>query len=400
MAKARSCWRISAADADAFATVEPRLSATQASPADPLQKIPAGTDDGFVPLFNGKDLAGWKKHTKEAGNWRVEDGAIVGSGPGKSYLYSERADIADFHLRMEASVDENVNSGVWFRTSYGMAWPVEQPVAPLGYEAQICNRAPPQAGTGSLFIVDGKPGSGQARALFREQLVKGNDWFTFEVIARDNHFVIKVNDRTTADFVDANRNFVRGHLTLQQFDPQTVVKFRKIEIKELVPQRQAVAGKSLPQVLLNTSKGDILLEPYEDEAPNTVANFVSLVEKSFYDGLNFHRVVPGFMAQGGDPQGNGSGGPGGYSIRCECDRADRRKHDRGAISMAHAGKNTGGSQFFVMLKAAAHLDGKHTVFGHVIKGLEVVDQLKQGDVIDKATVEQKRDHEYKPDIVK
>lgn len=157
--------------------------------------------------------------------------------------------------------------------------------------------------------------------------------------------------------------------------------------------------KKLPQVLLKTNKGEILLELYEDEAPNTVANFVSLVEKKFYDGLKFHRVIADFMAQGGDPKGIGSGGP-GYTIKCECTRKDHRKHERGVISMAHAGPDTGGSQFFITFRATPHLDGKHTVFGHVIKGMDVVDKLKIGDVIETATVKQKRDHEYKPEVNK
>ncbi len=160
-----------------------------------------------------------------------------------------------------------------------------------------------------------------------------------------------------------------------------------------------IDNKKLPQVLLKTNKGEILLELYEEEAPNTVANYISLVEKGFYDGLKFHRVIPGFMAQGGDPKGIGSGGP-GYHIKCECVRKDHRNHDRGVISMAHAGPDTGGSQFFITFEKTPHLDGKHTVFGHVIKGMDVVDKLKQGDVIEKATVKQKRDHEYKPEIIK
>lgn len=157
--------------------------------------------------------------------------------------------------------------------------------------------------------------------------------------------------------------------------------------------------EKLPLVLLKTSKGDILLELYEDEAPNTVANFIDLVEKEFYDGTKFHRVIAGFMAQGGDPTGTGMGGP-GYRIKCECTRKDRHKHDKGVISMAHAGKDTGGSQFFITFDKTPHLDGKHTVFGHVVEGIEVVDELKKGDVIEKATVKSKRDHEYKPKVIK
>ena len=158
-------------------------------------------------------------------------------------------------------------------------------------------------------------------------------------------------------------------------------------------------NKKLPQVLLKTNKGDILLELYEDEAPNTVANFISLVEDEFYDGLKFHRVIPGFMAQGGDPTGTGSGGP-GYRIKCECTRKDHRNHDRGVISMAHAGKDTGGSQFFITFDQTPHLDGRHTVFGHVVKGMDAVDKLKNGDKIEKAVVKLKRDHKYKPEVIK
>ena len=167
----------------------------------------------------------------------------------------------------------------------------------------------------------------------------------------------------------------------------------------------AVAAEKLPQVLLKTSKGDVTLELFEDEAPNTVANFVNLVEKGFYDGLKFHRVLDGFMAQGGCPLGTGTGGP-GYKIKCECDSPKARKHDRGVIAMAHAGKDTGGSQFYITFGAPKWLDGKHTVFGRVIKGMDVVDSFnrsgggKPPEKITKATVVSKRDHEYKPETIK
>ncbi|MCG8586048.1 MAG: peptidylprolyl isomerase, partial [Pirellulales bacterium] len=176
---------------------------------------------------------------------------------------------------------------------------------------------------------------------------------------------------------------------------------------------QRIAGakdesKRLPQVKLETSKGDIIVELCEDEAPNTVANFISLVEDGFYDGLAFHRIIPGFMAQGGDPKGTGSGGP-GYKIACECYRPNHRKHYRGTLSMAHAGKDTGGSQFFLNFAPTAHLDGKHTVFGYVVDGYKTLGELEklgsqQGTpsetpVINKATVLNKRDREYKPEKV-
>ena len=127
----------------------------------------------------------------------------------------------------------------------------------------------------------------------------------------------------------------------------------------------------LPRVLLKTSKGDIVLELFENEAPNTVANFIALVEKGFYNGLTFHRVLPNFMAQGGDPTGNGSGGP-GYAIACECYRPDARMHFRGSLSMAHAGRDTGGSQFFLTFLPTRHLNGQHTCFGRVIRGMDVL----------------------------
>jgi cyclophilin family peptidyl-prolyl cis-trans isomerase len=161
----------------------------------------------------------------------------------------------------------------------------------------------------------------------------------------------------------------------------------------------------LPQVLLETSKGPVVIELYEKEAPNTVANFINLVEKGFYDGLTFHRVIDGFMAQGGCPKGTGTGGP-GYHIKCECYRDDHRKHERGVLSMAHAGRDTGGSQFFITFKATPHLDGKHTVFGKVITGMENVDKLNRSgggekpDVIKKATVKFKPEgKKYVPETI-
>lgn len=164
-------------------------------------------------------------------------------------------------------------------------------------------------------------------------------------------------------------------------------------------------AEELPQVMLKTSQGDVLIELYEDEAPNTVANFISLVEKGFYNGLKFHRVIDGFMAQGGCPTGTGTGGP-GYAIRCECDAPNARKHEKGSLSMAHAGRDTGGSQFFLTFAPTPHLDGKHTVFGKVIEGMEAVDKLKRvspgepgGDVINEAAVVRKRNHAYEPETL-
>mgnify|MGYP002623501224 CR=1 FL=1 len=122
---------------------------------------------------------------------------------------------------------------------------------------------------------------------------------------------------------------------------------------------------------------EIVIELFENDAPNTVANFEKLAKEGFYNGLTFHRVIAGFVAQGGCPHGNGMGGP-GYTINCEI---NPNKHERGTLAMAHAGRNTGGSQFYICYEPQPHLDGGHTVFGKVISGMEFVDQVKQGDTM-------------------
>jgi len=130
-----------------------------------------------------------------------------------------------------------------------------------------------------------------------------------------------------------------------------------------------------------TEKGTMVIEFYENDAPNTVANFVNLSKSGFYNGLTFHRVLPDFVIQGGCPQGTGRGGP-GYHIKCEL-TGGNQYHDRGVLSMAHAGRNTGGSQFFICHSRnnTAHLDRNHTCFGRVVEGLEVIDAIRQGDKI-------------------
>ncbi|WP_353717579.1 peptidylprolyl isomerase [Dyadobacter sp. 676] len=135
-----------------------------------------------------------------------------------------------------------------------------------------------------------------------------------------------------------------------------------------------------------TDKGTMLIEFYDEDAPNTVKNFVDLSKKGFYDGLTFHRVIPDFVIQGGDPTGTGRGGP-GYKIDCEL-TGGNQYHDRGVLSMAHAGRNTGGSQFFICHSRnnTAHLDRNHTCFGRVVEGVETVDLIRQGDKIQKITI--------------
>jgi cyclophilin family peptidyl-prolyl cis-trans isomerase len=175
----------------------------------------------------------------------------------------------------------------------------------------------------------------------------------------------------------------QGEAVLAQLD-----KHREAWQKEQAIREQEAATDDLPRVLLKTNQGDIVVELFENEAPNTVANFINLVERKFYDGLSFHRVIHSFMAQGGDPKGDGTGGP-GYTIPCECYEDDHRLHFRGTLSMAHSGRDTGGSQFFLTFRPTTHLDGRHTAFGRVVEGSDP-------DKIISATVVRKRNHDYTP----
>ncbi|KAF0151409.1 MAG: peptidyl-prolyl cis-trans isomerase B (cyclophilin B) [Ignavibacteria bacterium] len=129
--------------------------------------------------------------------------------------------------------------------------------------------------------------------------------------------------------------------------------------------------------MINTNKGMIEMKLYPEHAPKTVNNFVFLAKEGFYDGVTFHRVIEDFVIQGGDPTGTGRGGP-GYKFEDEC-AGNPLKHDRGIISMANAGPGTNGSQFFITHSPQPHLNGKHTVFGKVMNGLDVVDTIQQGD---------------------
>ena len=149
------------------------------------------------------------------------------------------------------------------------------------------------------------------------------------------------------------------------------------------------------QATIETNRGTLVADLYDEEAPNTVENFAKLANDGYYDGIKFHRVIPDFVLQGGDPYSRdlpegdrriGTGGP-GYKIDCET-AGNPRKHEVGALSMAHAGKNTGGSQFFIVLNEGntRHLNGVHTVFGRVTQGLDVIKTIKQNDTMTKVRV--------------
>jgi cyclophilin family peptidyl-prolyl cis-trans isomerase len=186
----------------------------------------------------------------------------------------------------------------------------------------------------------------------------------------------------------------------------SIKKYKDLWATEQELRDKEAKADDLPRVKLTTTAGDIVLELFENEAPDTVGNFVSLVESDFYNGLKFHRVLPHFMAQGGDPKGTGNGGP-GYTIYDEVDKPNYRHHFRGSLSMAKTEfPDTGGSQFFLCFTPRENLDGKHTVFGRVIEGMDVlarihrIDPEKPGNVeptlIEKAEVLRKRDHKYLP----
>lgn len=214
-----------------------------------------------------------------------------------------------------------------------------------------------------------------------------------------------------SEFDKADEYFKIAHEAgvLSQFGTElagSVAEHKELWKKEAEIRKQEAEKDDLPRVKFKTSKGDIVLELFENEAPDTVGNFISLVEKKFYDGLAFHRVLKNFMAQGGDPKGDGTGGP-GYNIFCECYKPEYRRHFRGSLSMAHAGRDTGGSQFFLTFLPTPHLNGRHTCFGRVIEGMEVLAKLQkrdpsaspplpEPDKIITAEVVRKRDHAYAP----
>lgn len=178
-------------------------------------------DEGWVQLFNGKDLKGWKTHPDEPGKWSVEEGVLIGRGKDRSHLFSDRGDYEDFHYRIEAKISDKGNSGQYFRTAFG-------PGYPKGYEAQINATHPDPQKTGGLY--------GKVKVL--EILAPADTWFTQEVIAKGNHIIIKVNGKTTADYIDEAQMYTKGHFAIQQHPPakdvaESVIMVKKIEVKEL-----------------------------------------------------------------------------------------------------------------------------------------------------------------------
>jgi hypothetical protein len=200
--------------------------------ASPTGAADTKDDKGWVQLFNGKDLTGWKTHPDDKAKWEVKDGAIVGSGPA-GHLYSDRGDFENFHYRIEAKINDGGNSGQYFRTQYGKGFP-------KGYEAQVNATHRDPIKTGSLYPAFNPKLSPDERKklLVAEAAHKPDEWFTQEVIADGNHIIIKVNGKTTVDFVDENNTYTKGHFAIQQHDPGSTVQVRKIEVKELPPTKK------------------------------------------------------------------------------------------------------------------------------------------------------------------
>jgi hypothetical protein len=194
-------------------------------------RAPVKDKDGWVQLFDGKTLKGWKVFPKGTGKWKVEKGLLIGSGEA-SHLFSERGDYKNFHFRVEAMINDKGNSGQYFRTKFGEGFP-------RGWEAQINATHGDPVKTGSLYP-DGRE---KDLAKVKEIKVlkaphKPDEWFTQEVICKGAHIVIKVNGKTTVDWKDPKNRYKKGHFALQQHDPGSVVKFRKIEVKELPADKE------------------------------------------------------------------------------------------------------------------------------------------------------------------
>lgn len=286
-------------------------------------------------------------------------------------------------------------------------------------DAYLANPANPEV-TELLFTIfvsdfeeEDNKGAWQAANVLKQHMANSqNAPMKTEFYGRLSELAWRTNDFATSSAILHDEKLLPNNPQIAPMR-QRAEQYEKLWATEAAIRDAEAKADDLPRVKISTTKGDIVVELFENEAPNTVANFISLVEKKFYDGIAFHRVLRDFMAQGGDPltkdadpRNDGTGGP-GYTIKCECTSPKARMHFRGSLSMAHAGPDTGGSQFFLTFVPTTGLDGKHTVFGRVIEGFDVLDKLQRinpeapnpnikPDVITSATVIRKRAHEYAP----
>lgn len=222
-----------------------------------------------------------------------------------------------------------------------------------------------------------------AKALFDYPLPEGNGDMLYGFAAFAAFCTMNLDDAKAWYQIAKDKGVVSkcdpdDQMHLQYNLERVLPEYEELWTKEQEIRKAEEAADNLPRVLLHTSKGDITIELFKNEAPIATNNFLSLVKSGFYTDVPFHRVLPFFMAQGGDPTGTGSGGP-GYCIKCECYGDNARNHFRGSIAMAHAGINTGGSQFFLDFVPTPFLNKKHTVFGRIIDGMDVLSSIQRID---------------------
>jgi hypothetical protein len=229
------------------------VDATTVSPPRKLQTRSAigkesqvGGQSPFVQLFNGRDMTGWKTHPSRPGNWRVENGVLIGSGQAVGDLYSERGDYGDFHLRVEARFNNVANSGIHFRLPYGGHWN-------QAYGVQIG-----VANNGELCVTDwGTP-------RLAESNVSAFQWFTLDLIADGNHIIVKVGETITADYIDVNHRFDVGHIAFELPNPETLIEFRKIELREFFAASRELHGAEQRRV----SEGKVGIRADDSERSN------------------------------------------------------------------------------------------------------------------------------------
>ena len=193
-----------------------------------MAKTVSAVADGFVSLFNGRDLAGWQTHPAQPDGWSVQGGILVGNGPSVSHLFTDRDDFTDVHVKADARINAAGNSGIYVRTNYGLASPAVNPKFPSGYEAQICPAGQRGNGkTGSLYYDWNRSISAT------DATAPAGDWFTIEEIVKGNDIRVVVNGKESAHYVDSDRRFTKGRIALQLHNSATKVEFRKIQVKRL-----------------------------------------------------------------------------------------------------------------------------------------------------------------------
>jgi len=225
--------------------------------------------------------------------------------------------------------------------------------------------------------------------LFTLAIGNKKDNASYYARANESPFVVTIRSNVTEMLMSPKENVVTGR-------PPEKVTENKPKKPHRTKYKVEGKGEPLPLVKIVTNKGEMVVELWEDDAPNTVANFIYLVEKGFYNGLTFHRHEPNTVLQGGDPKGNGTGGP-GWRIEAE---VNDRKYDFGVMGMADSGVDTAGSQFFFAYRRMPMWDGRYTCFGRIIKGQDVFRKLEKGDSIVRMEVIRKRNHEYRPWVYK